>query len=291
MRSRRDYIVTKDEVHGYANHWLAIGAATGVCRHEMHCQHGDSDSVDCRGAGGLRSLRPAAIWPMRLATRRFATRWTRRCPRLPELERRLNRALATELPKALLRKTRMIAIDLTLIPYHGQPPEDEQEIYRSAPKSGTTHFHAYATAVVVHKGHRYTLGLTRVEHGEAMKDVVQRLAARRPAARRENQVFAAGQGVFQRRDDHLPEACRARFHHSGGGSRPQTEAPQKAHRAAGVAETRSTAIYSHTLTSKVRRQATDDELYDLRGQQKLHDTRRPASVAARSCSTRCGKCV
>jgi putative transposase len=69
----------------------------------------------------------------------------------------------------------MIAIDLTLIPYHGQPAEDESEICRSAPKSGTTHFHAYATAVVVHKGHRFTLALTRVVHGEPMKDVVQRL--------------------------------------------------------------------------------------------------------------------
>ena len=46
--------------------------------------------------------------------------------------------------------------------------------YRSAPKSGTTHFHAYGTAAVVHKGHRYTLALT---YGEAMKDVVQRLLA------------------------------------------------------------------------------------------------------------------
>jgi putative transposase len=96
-------------------------------------------------------------------------------PGLPELERRLNRALATKLPKALYRKARVVAIDLTLIPYHGQPAHCEKEIYRGEAKSGTTHFHAYATAVVVHKGHRYTLALTRVEHGEAMKDVVQRL--------------------------------------------------------------------------------------------------------------------
>ena len=44
-------------------------------------------------------------------------------------------------------------------------------------KSGTTHFHAYATAAVVHKGHRYTLALTRVEYGEKMKPIVQRLLA------------------------------------------------------------------------------------------------------------------
>jgi len=96
-------------------------------------------------------------------------------PDVAELERRLNLALVAELPKALKRKTRIVAIDLTLIPYHGQPARDEKEIYRSEPKSGTTHFHAYATAVVVHKGYRYTLALTRVEYGEAMKDVVQRL--------------------------------------------------------------------------------------------------------------------
>ena len=102
-------------------------------------------------------------------------------PEMAELERRLNHTLVTDLPKALRRKSRMIAIDLTLIPYHGQPHEDEKEIYRSSPsqasQSGTTHFHAYATAVVVHKGHRYALALTHVEYGESMKDVVQRLLA------------------------------------------------------------------------------------------------------------------
>jgi hypothetical protein len=98
-------------------------------------------------------------------------------PEIAELERRLNRSLATNLPKALRSKSRKIAIDLTLIPYHGQPLHDKKEIYRSAPKSGTTHFHAYATAAVVHKGHRYTLALTRVEYGEKMKPIVQRLLA------------------------------------------------------------------------------------------------------------------
>jgi hypothetical protein len=98
-------------------------------------------------------------------------------PGITELERRLNRSLATEFPKALFRKSRKIAIDLTLIPYHGRPYQDKKEIYRSQPKSGTSHFHAYATAAVVHKGHRYTLALTHVEYGEKMKTVVQRLLA------------------------------------------------------------------------------------------------------------------
>ena len=69
----------------------------------------------------------------------------------------------------------MVAIDLTLIPYHGQPALNK--IFRGEPKSGTTHFHAYATAVVLHKGYRYTLALTRVEYGDSMKRILQRLLA------------------------------------------------------------------------------------------------------------------
>ena len=106
--------------------------------------------------------------------RPFGTPWRPAC-RITELERRLNLALVTNVPRALRRKSRIIAIDLTLIPYHGQPAHDQEEIYRCKPKSGTTHFHAYATAVVVHQGYRYTLALTPVRRSEPMKDVVQRL--------------------------------------------------------------------------------------------------------------------
>jgi putative transposase len=87
----------------------------------------------------------------------------------------LNQALVTNVPKALKSKSRVVAMDLTLLPYYGQSHCDEKEIYRSKSKNGTSSFHAYATAVVIHKGFRYTLALTRVEAGEVMKDVVQRL--------------------------------------------------------------------------------------------------------------------
>lgn len=176
MRSRRDYIVTKDEVHGYANDWLATALRL------------EYEGRRCTGSTLIQILLIAAarVVSVYAACRDLAdapcdqtirNALGESLPEMAELERRLNRALATKLPKALLRKSRMIAIDLTLIPYHGQPHEDEKEIYRSTPKSGTTHFHAYASAVVVHKGHRYTLALTHVEQGEAMKDVVQRLLA------------------------------------------------------------------------------------------------------------------
>jgi Transposase DDE domain len=98
-------------------------------------------------------------------------------PEFAELQRRLNRALQGDLPKALRRRRQPMAIDLTLIPYHGQHLHDEKEIYRSQPKSGTSHFHAYATAYVLRHGLRFTVALTAVYQGEALADVVQRLLA------------------------------------------------------------------------------------------------------------------
>src|SRR3954454_293425 len=75
-------------------------------------------------------------------------------PDYAALQRQLNAALAGHLPKALRRHLQRLAIDLTLIPYHGEPFCDLSELYRGQARSGTTHFHAYATAYVVRKGQR-----------------------------------------------------------------------------------------------------------------------------------------
>jgi hypothetical protein len=96
-------------------------------------------------------------------------------PEFVELQQRLNRALAGRLPRALRRRSQRLAIDLTLIPYHGEHFHDENEVYRGQAKDGTSHFHAYATAYVILKGQRFTVALTAVSKGESMKDVVQRL--------------------------------------------------------------------------------------------------------------------
>jgi hypothetical protein len=96
-------------------------------------------------------------------------------PEFAELQKQRNRALAGRLPRALRRRSQRLAIDLTLIPYHGQPFRDEVEVYRSLAKQGTSHFHAYATAYVVLKGQRFTVALTAVTKGEPMKEVLQRL--------------------------------------------------------------------------------------------------------------------
>jgi len=176
MRSQTDYIVTKDEVYGYASHWL--GSALKLEYEGTKCTASTLLQILLIAASRVVSIfavcRDLADAPCDQTIRDGLAATL---PEIAELERRLNRSLATNLPKALRSKSRKIAIDLTLIPYHGQPLHDKKEIYRSAPKSGTTHFHAYATAAVVHKGHRYTLALTRVEYGEKMKPIVQRLLA------------------------------------------------------------------------------------------------------------------
>lgn len=174
MRSHSQYIITKEEVHGYANHWLS--SALKLEYEGRKCTASTVLQVlliaAARTASIFAACRDLAAAPTDQTIRNALEA---SLPEIGELERRLNRSLCTRLPKALYRKSRPIAIDLTLIPYHGQPSQDKQEIYRSTPKRGTTHFHAYATAAVVHQGHRYTLALIRVERGTKMKEVVQRL--------------------------------------------------------------------------------------------------------------------
>src|SRR3954465_14718324 len=102
-------------------------------------------------------------------------------PDYARLQRQLNSALAGHLPKTLRKRLQDLAIDLTLIPYHGRPFRDLAEIYRGQAKDGTSHFHAYATAYVIRKGQRYTVALTGVTKGEPLAEVVQRLL--RQAAR------------------------------------------------------------------------------------------------------------
>jgi hypothetical protein len=101
-------------------------------------------------------------------------------PAYAELQRRVNRTLAASLPKALKKRRKgknrlRLAIDLTLLPYHGQPEADPKEVYRSQAKSGTSHFHAYASAYLVVQGQRFTVALTPVEKGEKMEVVLKRL--------------------------------------------------------------------------------------------------------------------
>jgi len=95
-------------------------------------------------------------------------------PDRASLQRALNRILRAQTPRFVKKGKRSyyIAMDLTLIPYHGEYYEEENEILRGEAKSGTTHFHGYATVSIVHDHQRYVLALRFVKKGESMETIV-----------------------------------------------------------------------------------------------------------------------
>ena len=99
---------------------------------------------------------------------------TKALPDRATLQRALNTILRAQTPRFVKKGKRAyyVAIDLTLIPYHGECYEDEKEVVRSQAKSGTTHFHGYATVSIVHDNQRYVLALRFVEKGESMEKIV-----------------------------------------------------------------------------------------------------------------------
>jgi hypothetical protein len=110
------------------------------------------------------------------------------------LDRRLRRLLRASLPRALRRGKWIIALDTTLIPYHGEHFLSADEIFRSQPKHGTTHFHCYATAFVIHNGLRFTLAILPVAGGTPMHQVVRELRRRIVAAGITPKLFLLDRG-------------------------------------------------------------------------------------------------
>jgi hypothetical protein len=100
-------------------------------------------------------------------------------PKRPRvLEKKLNAALVHRLPRGVLKRARSVAIDYHEIPYHGEPLKNANELCHGKPKSGTTKFHAYATACIVEKGQRFTLAYTWVKRREKQTVVIARLLER-----------------------------------------------------------------------------------------------------------------
>jgi len=100
-------------------------------------------------------------------------------PGMVVLEQQLNDAMRAQLPKQFVKQLRQrrydSAIDLVAIPYHGQASQADEEVRRSEAKSGTTHFHVYATLAIVHDEQRYELALTFVWAHDTLVDVLERL--------------------------------------------------------------------------------------------------------------------
>ena len=101
-------------------------------------------------------------------------------PERAELQRRLNRALAATLPKAIKKGRRRypVAIDLTLLPYYGRPDPDDDLVYKGPEKASTHQHYAYATAYLVRQGRRFTLAVRTVRHDDPWDDIVRSLLRR-----------------------------------------------------------------------------------------------------------------
>lgn len=84
----------------------------------------------------------------------------------------LNRLLLVHAVKCLGHRSLRLAIDLTLIPYHGKASKNKNEVYRGPAKQGTSHFHAYATAYVILAGRRFTLCIKPVRKGDDLVGVI-----------------------------------------------------------------------------------------------------------------------
>jgi hypothetical protein len=98
----------------------------------------------------------------------------------PVLQRQLNTILRVQLPRVFFKGKRdyRIALDITLIPYHGKPHKDEAEVLRAQAKCGTNHFHGYATVSLVHDRRRPVLALRFLPQHESMVQIVRDLLDR-----------------------------------------------------------------------------------------------------------------
>ena len=97
---------------------------------------------------------------------------------LPALEAQMNAGLQPRLPQKLLRPRLPAAVDSTEIPYHGKYDADKEEIVRRGrAKSGTTHFHCFATVSVLKHHKRDTLAITVMRRADTAQAVRERLLA------------------------------------------------------------------------------------------------------------------
>src|SRR3989441_11854588 len=82
-----------------------------------------------------------------------------RVEELPDLDRRLNAALAAEVPPRVRRHAQEIAIDYHDRPYYGKAAQVKGLWVRGQAKDGTTRFYRVATVYLILNGLRLTLAL------------------------------------------------------------------------------------------------------------------------------------
>lgn len=177
MCQRKTVAINASEVHGYARRWM--DECLKWEDHGPKCTVSVIIALLLKAAARMSSIyaacRDLADAPSDQAVRDALNATV---PEFNELQKRINKTLTTGLPKRVYRYARAVAIDVTLIPYYGQPENDPAELVRSKQKKGTTKFHGYATACIVHAGMRYTVALVPITYGEKSPEIAKRLVRR-----------------------------------------------------------------------------------------------------------------
>jgi putative transposase len=98
--------------------------------------------------------------------------------RIQSLLRKIPRLLMIPVRNILRPGKYKFAADITLIPYHGKPRKNINEIVRSKAKGGTTHFHGYASLYVILHNKRVTLDVVWIRKNTDLIKVLDRFIKR-----------------------------------------------------------------------------------------------------------------
>jgi hypothetical protein len=127
-------------------------------------------------------------------------------PSLKGLAEGLVDALHTYLPRTFRRRAWDVAIDRHDVPYYGRATP---QTLGGPKKHGTNRFFSYATAVVVHRGQRWCLGLIALDHADgaqAVRALAEQLHARgiRPRCLLVDRGFFSGHVILALQAAALP---------------------------------------------------------------------------------------
>jgi len=163
--------VTADEIAETAVFWVLR-----LLGRRFHGKYYPEDIASILALAASRETSPSRICQEHeRAPSEGVVRYRLRNLRLKPLLKRANRLLAEQAGCLLPKRPLKIAIDYTLIPYHGKPMKAGDEIMRGQPKHGTTWFHAYATAYTILSGRRVTVALAFVRSTDGKLEVLDEI--------------------------------------------------------------------------------------------------------------------
>jgi putative transposase len=152
---------------------VAVFWILGLLGKRFHGRYSPKDIASVLALAASRETSPSRICQEHeLAPTEGVIRYRLRSLSMKPLLKRANRLLAEQAHRLLPKRPLKIAIDYTLIPYHGKPKREKDEIVRGKPKAGTTWFHAYATAYTILSGRRVTVALAFVKNSDGKLDVL-----------------------------------------------------------------------------------------------------------------------